>query len=835
MGLNRLAWRMLAARPLRTLLTIVGIGLGVGVLAASLTLGAALDTAVDRTVRDLVGKADLRVSAFVESGLSDRAVRTVEATGGVAASTAVLEHRTFLSGSATGDPAAAVTVLGIDPATYTTIHDLPIVAGTGLTGAGDAAQAVISQHLADQDGFGLGSTISVLGAGGGRDLTVVGIVAGTGAVAGSGRTVFVARSVANEAFATEGATRIDLQVRSGSDPGAVVTALANRMTEPYVLSSPADIARSLRASASTFEGTAALIAAIVLFVGTFLIVNTLSMTVGERAREVGLLRVAGAGRGQVMRFVFAGALVLGLLGSSLGVTLGALAAWLLAGAVSAATGLTAVVNGLDPASALTAGLVGLGITVLAAIEPALRAARITPVEALRARFDLPAVRRARLGWIVVIFVAVAALGLFAWPPAISADGAGRAIAVYAVLLVATVATPFLLRPMARVLGLPVLLVMRLEERLARGSLARDRSRTALTLGSLVVGLAMVVALGWSAQATRTAALAWLEDVIPGDEVVSSIRPVAPDENVQQTLATLPGVARVTPIGTFDLAFRGYRVDAAAVVGEDLLADGRLHAVSGDRAAALAGLDAGGSVILPISVAERLGLRVGDTMSVLLTGGGHLDLRVAAIVEHSIPASGGEAVLVGWGDATGRLGLTGADAFAVRYTPGAGLADRDNLHATATQLALEANPLSSIQGAVSDALARIFGLFDALAIVAVIVAALGMVNTLTMGVLERVRELGLLRAIGMSRGQATRIVVVEAAVLGIVGVVLGSATGLAVGALMLYLGGGLTPVVGIPWLPIEVAAALGLLLPIVASIYPSRMAARVSILEALQFS
>ncbi|HYL40465.1 MAG TPA: FtsX-like permease family protein, partial [Candidatus Binatus sp.] len=752
MGLNRLAWRMIAARPLRTLLTIVGIGLGVGVLAASLTLGAALDTAVDRTVRDLVGRADLRVAAFNDAGLSDGAIATVQGTDGVANSTAILEHRTFLEGTATGNPAAAVTVVGIDPATYTTIHDLPIVAGVDLATGGGAGDALITQRLASQDGFGLGSTISLLGPGPNTDLKVVGIVAGSGAVPGSGRTVFMLRTLANQTFGTTAATQVDLQVSPGRDPQAVAAALAARMTEPYVLSSPADVARGLRASASSFEGTAALIAAIVLFVGTFLIINTLSMTVAERAREVGLLRLAGARRSQVARFVFSGALVLGILGSVLGLALGAAAAAVLADAVSAATGLTAVVIRLDPASGLTAGLVGLGITVLAAIEPAIRAAGISPVEALRARYDLPGVRRARFGWIVVVFLAVAVLGLVAWPPAISADGAGRAMAVYAVLLIATVATPFVLRPMARILGLPVLLVMRLEERLARGSLARDRSRTALTLGSLVVGLGMVVALGWSAEATRAAATAWLQDVIPGDEVVSSIRPVKPDEGVQQTLAALPGVARVTPIGTFDLAFRGYRVDAAAVVGADFLADGRLQFVSVDRRAALTAIDSGGSVILPSAVANRLGLGVGDTMPVLLAGGGHVDLTVAAVVQRSIPASGGEAVLVGWSDASGRLGLAGADAFAVRYAPDATPADRDNLDATASELALQATPVTQIQGAVSDALARIFGLFDALAVIAVIVAALGMVNTLTMGVLERVRELGLLRAIGMSREQ-----------------------------------------------------------------------------------
>jgi len=832
MGLNRLAWRMLAARPLRTLLTVVGIGLGVGVLAASLTLGAALDTSINRTVRDIVGRADLRVSAFLESGLTDAAIETVRTTPGVATTAPALEHRTFLSAT-TGDPEAAVTVLGVDPVGYPAVHDLDLVAGSGFT-ASDEPVALITEQLASHDGYVVGSPITILGAGGQQQLRVVGILAGSGGVAGSGRTILVPLAVAHQVFALSGATRVDIRLAPGADATVVAHALADRMGEPYVLSSPADIAAGLRASAASFQGTAALIAAIVLFVGTFLIVNTLSMTVGERAREVGLLRMAGSTRGQVMRFVFAGALVLGVLGSAFGVVLGSAFAYLLAQTGTAATGVTAIVTGVDPQSALGAALVGVGITILGAIEPAMRAARITPFEALRARFDLPSARRARMSWIAVVFVLVGVLALVAWPPAIATSGAERALAVYGVLLVATLLTPFFLRPMARILGAPVSLVLRLEERLARGSLARDRSRTALTLGSLVVGLAMVVALGWSAQAARAAANAWLQDVIPGDEVVSSIRPIAPDEGVREALSQLPGVARVTPIGTFDLAYRGYRVDAAAVVGADLLADGRLTTVSGDRATALANLDTGGTVILPQAVATRLQLKVGDTMSVLLAAGGQLDLRVSAIVERSIPATGGEAVLVSWADASQHLGIAGADAFAVRFTPGATAGDKAGLNDTATQYALEASPIEQIQGAVADALARVFGLFDILAVIAVIVAALGIVNTLTMGVLERVRELGVLRAIGMSRRQAFRMVVVEAGVLGIVGAVLGSFVGLAVGVVMLALGGTLAPVAGIPWLPIEVAAVLGLGLPIVAAIYPSQMAAQVSIVQALQF-
>ncbi len=832
MRLTGLAWRTVAARPLRSLLTIVGIALGVAVLSASLTLGNALDAAVDRTVRDMVGRADLRVSGFLETGLSEASVATIASTPGVEDAAAVIEHRTFPSGSPSGEPADAVTVLGIDPASYLRLHDLPLVSGTGLGSASEAV-ALVTEELAASDGYVIGSTLGLLGAGGLTELRVVGILPGFGPIAGTGRTVVTPIDVARAAFGLQGATRMDL----GLAPEAlesVATSLETRMAEPYVVASPADIARSLRASSAAFQGTAALVAAIVLFVGAFLIVNTLSMTVGERAREVGLLRAAGATAGQLGRFVFTSALFLGIVGAAFGIALGAVLAVAMAGAVSEATGLSATISQLDIGGAVTAGAVGIGITILAAIEPALTAARISPVEALRNRFDLPSVRRGRLWWIAFIFLVVAALAMLAWPPVIAAEGSQRAFAVYGVLLAATLLSPFILRPLARVLGLPLLLVMRIEERLARGSLARDRSRTTLTLGSLVIGLAMVVALGWSAQAARASAFAWLEDVVPGDEIVSSIRPVGPDEPVEEALAGVPGVRSVTPIASFDLAFRGLRVDAAAVVGADFLADGRLTMVDGDRSTALHALDAGDAAILPDGLAKTLELGVGDTMHIPVDGTRSVDLRVAAIVERSMPGTSGEAILVGWKDATEALGVLGADAYAVRFAPGAIETARPALRATAEQFALEANPIERVQGAVAEALARVFGVFDALAIVAVIVAALGIVNTLTMGVVERIREIGLLRAIGMSRRQVMRMVVVEAAILGIVGVVLGSIAGVAAGAVLLELGGGLTNPGGIPWQPIGIAALLGLVLPAVAAISPARAAARISIVRSLHF-
>ena len=217
-----------------------------------------------------------------------------------------------------------------------------------------------------------------------------------------------------------------------------------------------------------------------------------------------------------------------------------------------------------------------------------------------------------------------------------------------------------------------------------------------------------------------------------------------------------------------------------MVGADLAADGRLTLTAGDRDAALAELDAGGAAIVPAAVAERLDLELGATLNAAAVDGTTIPLRVVGIAERTLPGRGGEAVLVGWSDATDRFGVAGADAFAVRFAPNAPAATRGELAATAGLSALEVVTLDRVAGAIDDALDRVFGLFDALAIIAVVVAALGIANTLTMNVIERVREIGILRAAGMTTRQVWRSVVVEAGVVGLAGAIVGIVTGVLVG-------------------------------------------------------
>ncbi len=841
MSLTGLAWRSLRARPLRAFLSTVGIALGVAVLFAGLATNAGIDASVDSTVRGLLGRADLRVAALGEGGLSAETVRTIGSTPGIAVAAPALERRTYLQAVVPGAVGAAlpppVTVLGVDPATEALLHDLPLIAGSQLADP-DESSALITQGLAEQDGLHLGSLVTVQSAGDPVTYRVVGILAGDGPITGAfGRTMVVPLRTAQAAFGQTGVTRVDIGLAEGVDTSAVSRDLESRLvTEPYVLSAPRDLAVTLRASTADFQATTALIAAIALFVGAFLIFNTLSMTVGERIREVGLLRAAGATRGQVTWFMLAQALVLGVVGSLLGLAIGALLAAGMVAYVGTIGSVTLARPALPPEALIVGFLVGLMVTLAAAIEPARRAGRIQPVEALKTRLDLPSGQRARLRWLAVVFVAVALVGVIVWPR--GADGAGviQALVVYAILLIATMLIPFVLPATARMAGVPFAILFRFEERLARSSVVRDKSRTALTLGGLTVGLAMIVALGGVGQHARAAAGAWIADVIPGELVMTSIRPIGTEEGVAEALsAAVPGVARVSPIGTFDIALNGVRTDAAAVVGADMAADGRLTFTAGDRAAALAALDAGGAAIVPAGLAANLGLSVGQTIVLPTADGRVLELRIAGIVERSLPGSGGEAVLVGWGDATNALGLAGADAFAVRFAPDAPPAARDALRTAANAYALEIVPLDRIGGAISDALARIFGLFDALAIVAVLIATLGVVNTLTVNVIERVREIGLLRAVGMTRRQVWRSVAVEAGILGLAGAILGIVVGLAVGAAMVLLAGGRLDVgAGVPWPTVGLTLILGVVVAMLAAAYPAYLASRLSIVRAVRY-
>jgi putative ABC transport system permease protein len=795
---------------------------------------------VDRTVHELVGRADLRVDAFAETGLSAGTLDAIRATPGVHAVAPSLQRRTFLvtDVSPAGDP---VTVLGIDPATDRSIRDLSLVRGVDL--APDTLRSVlVTESLARDRGLDLGSTVTFYGAGAPIDFRVIGIVAGDGPVpAAFGRTAWIALPAAQELFETTSVTSADVTVTSDTTVDAVAASLESAITtEPYVLVRPTEIAAGLRDSTADIRTTLALVAAVVLFVAAFLIFNTLSMTVAERVREVGLLRAAGATRRQIGSLFLLQAVVVGIIGSVLGMVGGVALAALVVGLLHQVEGLTVSGVSVRPQDLAFALALGTLVTVVAASEPAWRASRLSPVDALRSRVDPSVGMRAQLRWLIVVAIVVGIGGIAVLPGGVSAGvGLLGPVLVYAILLVAALASPWLLRPLGRLAAIPFGWVFRTETRLMRGILTRDPARTALTVGALAIGLAMVVAVASVGALSRSVASAWITDVVPGSMVVSSIRPIAADEGISDDLAAIPGVATVTPVGTFDVALQPepgaapYRVPAAAVSGAAMLADARLTFVAGDRTAALGALDAGGTAILPRSLADRLGLGVGSVLR-LGFGDAMTNLTVTGVVEHTFPAPDGETALVSWADATGSLGAVGADFYAIRYVPGASSEVAARVGSTARELALQPTSLDQIRGQAEGAVGRLFGLFDAIAIIAVLIAGFGIVNTLTMSVVERVREIGILRATGLTRAQTWRMVVVESGILGVAGAIIGVVAGLAVGAVMLLTQGGrIAWIVDAPWVTIVAIAVAGVVVAMLAAAYPARVASRVNIVHAVR--
>jgi len=838
--LSSLALRTVVARPARSALTIAGVALGVGVLFAVLVTNVGIASGSERAVADLLGAADLRISAFEERGLDAASVDAIRQTPGLEASTASIDQRTYLLptiASGISEPGDPVRVKGVDPATWALIHEVRLAGGEALA-PGDADVALISAALADELTVGIGGELTLLGDAELGPLTVdiSGVLADSDPRAGvPDRTVMLPLATAQRLFGTEGVDAVDVAVAPDASVGEVIAALEQRLvTRPYVVATAVELTASLQASTAEFRALAAMVAAVVLFVAAFLIFNTLSMTVSERLGEVALLRAAGATAGQVYRLVISVAAAIGVVGSTLGILVGlglsAVATWY----VRSIDGFPLDELVVPPGAIVIALGIGFLTTVVSSIEPAQRAARVRPVEALRTGRDQAIGERARLRWLIVVFAVVAGAAVLLSPTDVGPAGVIRSLVVYGLLLLAALCVPLLLGPLGRLVGLAIRPLARAEERLSRGSIARDRSRAALAAGALGVSLAMVVALATVANGARTAGTAWLADVIPGDIVVSSIRPVGPDEGIEAELRAVPGVERVTPFASFDVAYKGSRLAAVATSGRDLAEDGRLRFVEGSREAALADLDDGGTVILPRSLATRLGLSLEEELE-LTTAGGTVSLAVVGIVERSMPGSTGEAVIVGYADALEHFGATGADLFAIRYAPGAAGTSGDALAAVAGSYALTPTPIGDLESAIGDALDRIIGLFDAVALLAVLVAGLGVANTFAMSVIERVPEIGVLRATGMTRRQVGRMVIVEALMLGGVGAIVGCVAGVLVGAAMIALGGGRISTLPLPSPEVLIAAAvIGLAVPVAAAIYPARTAGRIPIVRAVTF-
>jgi putative ABC transport system permease protein len=822
MRLSAIAWRGLLARPLRTALSIIGVALGVAVVMATIVVGSASEQALESVSVGLLGRADVRLRAFADEGFGPRTVQALRGLPSVTAAAPVSERRLTVS-TAPGEDERVFTllVLGIDPTDDARVRDITLDAGLPLS-PDSPTDALVPASWAAANGLGLGDTLLLAGR---RPdvpgLRIVGLMDDAGfALLERGEVIVASRETLDEAFQVPSPIRyIDLDL--GEDPTrAQIEQVTSTLDEPFVAEAPADVAARFAPARDAFIGTAFLFGFVSLVVGAFLVGNTLAMTVGERTRELGLLRAAG-----------------GIAGVLLGILLAAaLTSFLASTRAVLAVGLPLPIGGLLAAVAL-----GVIVTLIGAAVPAMRASALSPLEALRPSRQPERSLADRLAPLVAaeVVVALAAIALLV------VSGAGAAPLVVLVslglLLGGALAAAWLLEPVGRLIGRPFDWFFGAQGMLGRLNLARDRVRTGLTVGAMMIALAAVVALGTVAESARGASERQVASILPGGRAIRTTLPVDV-ESFRPTFEGIEGVAVASPVVEAPVVritdASGREEAAVAGIDPNVFQDADALIVSGaPRADAFDALRAGGSVLLPAAYAAREGIGVGDVVTLAVPGSPGADLTVAGLVEYSIPARTEDgALLVSSADARDLFGATTASLWILVPQPGvASSAVNAAVREAAVTLAAQPLTAADLADEVAGPLERLSGLFDVLALVAVVIAALGIVNTLGVGVAERVREIAILRSHGMTVGQVQAMVVSEAAIMGAIAGLLAIATGLLVA---LALAGSLAAegtdaAIRLPWGLLIAVVLVGTGVAALAGLYPARVAATMPIVSNLK--
>lgn len=813
-------FRWLALRPLarergRTIFSVLGVALGVAVFVAiRLASGSALASFSD-TVDAVAGRANLQVSAAGD-GFDERLLERIRRTPGVEAAAPVVQVSAFASarGSRAGGAGGAVQpggragfdetmmVLGLDPLVEAPFVRFETDGRAGIGGAGDALALLaapnavaVTRAFATRHGLRAGDTLRVLASGVPAPLRVAAILETPELQqAMGGNVAIVDIATAQDVFARAGRLdRVDLRV-APARRAAVQAVLAASLGRAVVVQPPQARTRQVENMVSAFELNLTALSFIAVFVATTLIFDTMAMAVVRRRRDIGVLRSLGMRRGEIARLWLGEALVLGVLGSALGLLLGTVMA---RGALDAVgrtlSDLYLVPRAdhvrLDAFTLFAGAAIGVLASLGSALLPALEAAATPPGSTLRQGSlieaqPLPLRRLTAAGAGALLLALASAL----WTNA-SGVAMGGFVAAFFVLVgvsllapAATLAAERIASPLARRFG-------GIEDALGARTLREAVARASVVVAALTVAVGMLVALTIMVGSFRRTVDTWITQSLRGDLYVEPVGHRAsgagtslPDSLVRAARA-LPGVRAVDSYRATPMQVGGR---LAFAVGVDFAVQrdyGRLQFTHGEdpRAVLDRALREGG-VIVTESYAHRHGVRAGDTVT-LPAPGGPARARVEGVFfDYSTDAG---AVLMDrslfaqlWrDDRTESLALylvPGTDVDRVR---------RAFLLACGTQRLVHATPNQELRRRVLAVFDQTFRVTWALQGIAVLVAVLGVVSSLTALVMQRGREIGILRAAGATRGQVRRMVLVESGLLGVTGALLGCVAGVMLALLL----------------------------------------------------
>jgi putative ABC transport system permease protein len=853
--LRLLSLRSLTTRPMRVLLSTFGIVLGV---AAIIAIGVTNQTAlasVTQLFENTSGKADLIVTSREADGggIPESTAQRLEKAEGVLAALPSLHAQTVLADQSQGNDISlsffgtnlgGLLLYGIDPVHDKQVRDYGLVEGRFLSPDPLADEVVLVKTFADQNELTLDDNLEFLADGQVQKLRIVGLMdqEGPGQL-NNGAFGVLPLDTAQKLFNREAEVdQVDLVVSpdlSSDDLEKQRLSLAADLGETYSVTYPASQGRRMIQMLSNYQIGLNFLSAMALFVGAFLIYNAFSMTVVERTREFGMLRTLGMTKSQVVSQVLVEAVIMGVIGSLLGLGLGLILARGLSQMMSIMLA-QEITQGQTPRGLIVVAMtVGVLVAMIAAVLPALRAGRVSPLEALRVRALAHEGWLIRFGWIAgLALLVIAGLGLVFNPFPDDPQFRFGSMMVFALFLSGTLIIPVtvsawerLARPMMGVLFGRV-------GRLGSRNIRRSRLRTTLTVAALMIGVAMIVVVWVMTDSFKGDLDEWLEGYIGGDVYVTSLVPIR--ENVIRRIAAVPGVEAVAPVRYFEAEWRLPGKDWETVnfmaFNPSTYTQVTSFVFSQSTPDSMAKLSSGGHVFISSVIAEKHGLAPGDKV-LLKTRLGETPFTVAGV---TVDFSNQGLVIDGsWLDMKHYFRLDGANTLLVKVIPDASpdqVGDEIDLrYGDQEHLMIVSN--ETLLGRISTLMQQAFRMFDVLALIAMLVGFMGIVNTLTMNVMERTQEIGMLRAVGMTRGQVVRMVLSEAALMGLIGGLMGLIFGVILSRLFLT---AMTSMSGyritymLPLGNVLAALVIAFLTSQAAALLPTLRAARIRILEAIQY-
>jgi putative ABC transport system permease protein len=826
----------LLAHKLRLALTALAIVLGVTFISGTFVLTDTLHNTFSNLFGNIYSKVDFQVRGVAQLGSGGNAVRnelpesllsTVRAVPGVAvAQGEVSGYAQYIGHNGQAIQTGGAPTLGVNFDPDQQISSLHLIAGHAPATASDV---VMDAGTAQKYGFGVGQQVRILTTGPTRTFTITGIVQFGTANNLAGATVAaftlpVAQSVAQEAGQLDD---INVVTAPGANKPAVQQAIAQVLpsgvqvvTGQTVVNESAD---SVNQALSFFSTALLVFAFISLFVGAFTIFNTFSIIVGQRTRELALLRIVGANRRQVFGSVLGEAAITGLVSSAIGLGLGVLAALGLKALLSG-FGFTLPPGSLifEPRTAVVGLLVGVGVTVVAAFGPARAAVRIPPVAALNDRQSGPtaSLRRRFITGAVLAVVGVAMLAIGLAKPAIELVGLGAA----AIFIGTAVLAPAIARPLSGVIGRPLAGLLGEPGRLGRENSMRSPRRTAQTASALMIGLALVAAISVFGASVSRSTTSSADQAISADLIVTPTGSGQLSNSAASLATKVPGVTATSSVYNGQFEFQDTLATLTAVSTDNLASTVILRMTSGTPAAL-----AGGELLIDSTTAQNKHLAVGDTVPSRFALTGPATLRIGGIYEANALIG---SYLVSSAFFLSHYPAQPPGALLLR-TNGSTSVDNAVTNALAPFPNIQVQTRAQFEQAQVSSVNQLLGLVYALLALAVLIALIGIVNTLMLSVFERTREIGLLRAVGMRRRQVRTMIRSEAVILAIFGAIIGIVIGTAMGVALvssLKQQGITDTVVPVPELVIflVLAAILGL----IAATWPARRAARLDVLAAI---